>query len=151
MNGTKKRRGRPRKRPARLPPGSATVAPDGFEALPPGPLKSGDLQAVLEMIHGRMKAAPAVAVPFTQGPEDFLDRVALDQVAHFAPVPPSSTLTAWLEAAAAALKANDAGRVAYYLLRALKCREVELAARFAELATIGQEKLVADRRRGRRT
>lgn len=63
-------------------------------------------------------------------------------------MPISPDLAAWLRAAADALEAGDGIRASYYLLHALRAREVDLVAQLLELAEIGQAKLRADKQRG---
>lgn len=144
MTDAPRKRGRPRKAPVFAPAGSVKIS-FPFERLPDGNLTPDDISNVVQRIRQRAQQSPTNMVPLTRLPE---------QAASRAPLPagtgPSQDMSDWLNAAAEELEHGDGGRAAYYLLQALRCRELEVAGALVELAEIGQHKLTVDKSKGRR-
>ena len=138
----KRRRGRPRLSPKPMRPGSVRIL-HPFVRLADGPLGPKDVATIVGMIRRRSSTTPTTPIP-----------LLLDSATHDQEIPPASPvapeLREWLEAAAESLERGDAARASYYLMHALRCREVDLLQQLAELSLIGRRKLASDKRRGRR-
>lgn len=125
-----------------MQPGSVRIV-HPFVRLADGPLAPTDVATIVGMIRKRSSTTPTTPIP-----------LLLDNATHDETIPPASPvdpeLRQWLDAAAESLERGDAARASYYLLHALRCREVDLLQQLAELSFIGRRKLASDKRRGRR-
>lgn len=140
MTTIKRKRGRPRTRTKPPPVGSMKML-HPFERLPDGEITEAQKTQIVKMIRRRAAKPPVFLIAAGQVP------LTTDPLPT---APQDENVAQWMEAAAQALEDGDGSRAAYYLLNALRSREMDLVSKLGELAQVGTHKLATDKKKGRR-